>query len=300
MGFFGSKGITADTTEAIAVSANECWTAQRTKVWKGNVLESTRQGDAYATNQTLHVHYKYCCYDTCFLAINFVLQHGQVATLDGAMLISDLGDIGSCLAFSGACDLHKGIAVWDARQVRKPCAFVEHSPSPEVYAVEISHPYYTVVKIQEAFTHLQNRSQPSAGLCLPRYSIMMDQGVVLATWDKEEFRKAAPDLAPNISHPHEEEHLRKRRQTPSAKPVTTPPDSEERDPVNAKLQYLEYKLAIIELAEFREVWMHLCEIFANQLQLIWNFVRMDATTGARVLFHRKDVYAKFAGQVLMV
>uniref|UniRef100_A0A915KRW3 Peptidase A2 domain-containing protein n=1 Tax=Romanomermis culicivorax TaxID=13658 RepID=A0A915KRW3_ROMCU len=55
----------------------------------------------YSTNHTLNVNYKWCCADVCKTVENFIIEEGQIASWDGSLVGSDLGDLGGCIASSG-------------------------------------------------------------------------------------------------------------------------------------------------------------------------------------------------------
>ena len=72
------------------------------------------------------------------------------------------------------------------------------------------------------------------------------------------------------------------------------------DPVNAKLQFLWYKMQNFEQQSFRRVRLELCQLANQQLSLNLQLLRIDATLGARALLGRNDIHAQYVGEVLMI
>uniref|UniRef100_A0A915JLB2 Peptidase S1 domain-containing protein n=1 Tax=Romanomermis culicivorax TaxID=13658 RepID=A0A915JLB2_ROMCU len=69
-------------------------------ITKSALLKQMSKG-LYSTNHTLNVNYKWCCTDVCKTVENFVIEEGQIASWDGSLVGSDLGDLGGCIASSG-------------------------------------------------------------------------------------------------------------------------------------------------------------------------------------------------------
>jgi len=72
------------------------------------------------------------------------------------------------------------------------------------------------------------------------------------------------------------------------------------DPVNIKLNFMEYKMRQMENDNFRQTWMELCHHVQRYLDLICQFLHIDATFGIRALLQRSDVVAEFTGDVITV
>lgn len=63
---------------------------------------------------------------------------------------------------------------------------------------------------------------------------------------------------------------------------------------------LKIQLEQFEMIEFCDVWINLCHLAANQLQIIWQLLKIDPTKRAKVLLNRDNVFTRFAREVLMV
>jgi len=222
------------------------------------------------------------------------LTKGDIGTFDGQILLSNLGHVATCKPSAGSCSVEDGIIVWDDK-IHAPCAY---KPG-EWYEVKKTDLHFIIPKIQGALTRVHNRTVNAAKSCLPPHFILTDQGVVLVPKDKYHLFKLAPDLiVPDAKDPKFAALLslpksRQVRQKPPNNNTTV-------DPTNMRLQYLEAIIEHIRINEFRDVWLNLCHLAATQLKLVWQFLRLDPTTGARALLNRNDIFARFAGNALMV
>jgi len=108
-------------------------------------------------------------------------------------------------------------------------------------------------------------------------------------------------LAPDLIQPDPKDpkfaHLIKQLKR---KPRKVPETNATVDPINFKLQYLEAMIEHLNINEFRDVWLNLCHIAATQLRIVWQLLRIDATSGARTLLNRNDMFARFAGNALLI
>lgn len=58
------------------------------------------------------------CVDICKTALNFVIEIGQLATIDGVRIASDLEDLSGCSPTAGQCFLGDSIVVWDPHPLK--------------------------------------------------------------------------------------------------------------------------------------------------------------------------------------
>jgi len=72
------------------------------------------------------------------------------------------------------------------------------------------------------------------------------------------------------------------------------------DPVNAKLTYLEYKIREFENKNFRTLWLELCNSAQRYLDVVKQMLRYDATLGARLFLRTDGIVAEFTGDALTV
>lgn len=88
---------------------------------------------------------------------------------------------------------------------------------------------------------------------------------------------------------------------PGAGRTTTPvPYDWNADEVNSKLNYATWLMQMHIQETFRRVWTQICELHNSQVTTVTAMTRWDPTTGVRLWLRRDDVYATFAGQVLVV
>jgi len=118
----------------------------------------------YRTNNTLSVQYKYCCFDVCSTAISAYIVQGQIATFDGRILSSNLGEMSQCHAEFGECTLADGsVVVWEKRVLGMPCPFRTNGKAFDITRLGL---YYLVEKTQQAFSVTKGRKPPPQH-CLP-------------------------------------------------------------------------------------------------------------------------------------
>lgn len=244
--------------------------------------------DEYISNQTLTPEFVYCCQDVCSSVTNIVITKGRVGTTDGHSLISNLGVAIDCDATKTSCGILDGIIVWETG-LEPPCAY----KAKDWYEIQISGSHYIIPKIQGAFTSTKGLQPSGKNLCLPKLYLLTDQGPVISPRNQASMDKL---IRSQSSSNNSKLHTRKRRKTfkkPNVETATV-------DPINFKLQFLEASLQNMQINDFRDVWLNLCNLAASHLQVTWQLLRLDATTGARVLLKRNGIYAKFVGSALMV
>lgn len=122
LGPFGGRSVVSDDVILHEVTPVECITAIHQHVWQ-NVSLTEQQPGLWTTDNSLEVQYKYCCYDFCQSVSNFVLEKGEVSTLNNNHLASDLGNVGGCSAVTGYCRLGDGIILWNATELSDICPF---------------------------------------------------------------------------------------------------------------------------------------------------------------------------------
>lgn len=281
LGSFGGRSIVADQLTVSPVSVEECWYGITKLAWHDQRLIEIQPG-LFSTNNTLDIGYSYCCFDYCQHVSNFILEKGEILTMDARHLASDLGDIGGCHFVDGFCQSTHGMIVWNATLIDTICPF-EFS-SLQVITMQDNHVLADDLQVAFSFSKVNNNI-PSCVITetskIPKLSLspqirMTEQGVILKIYANSTLW--VDSLTPTLN--------------------TTVWDSS--DPVNSKLNYLIYRLKSIENQGFRNVWLELCQVADRQLRLIWQLLRIDATLGTRVLLDRQDVHAQFVGEALMV
>lgn len=309
IGFFGSKGIVSDTKDIRTVQVNDCRAVAINKRWNNKELTQLSPR-LWASKDDFEVKFKWCCRDNCFEHQTFILQYGEIASMDSEHVLSDLGDLGGCHAKSGVCYNLEAAILWDSTAfLSSTCPYVLKAQ----YTAEIGEHYIIIDEIQGAFSLNESKPVPA---CIPAYSSMTDQGVIIRvetsdiiTPNQSELQRnirqvnlESNEVAINSSQPTQKSIVRLPTTTASKfirqiTENTPPPDL---DPVNAKLFYLETRLLQMEQNNFRKVWNALCHVASRQLHLINQFLRIDPTLGARTLLGRDDIHATFAGEALMI
>ena len=281
---FVAKSILSDTTKTSPVTYTECWNAVKNHTYNGTQFIKHSSG-VFTTGHVLIVTYPYCCYTKCHTVTNFILEKGQVASVDGYFLSSDLGDMGSCMGdWQHECKTDNAIIVWDRMQLRKICSMERKGI---YHAVKNDH-HIIVDELQSAFSQTPivtgYEHRPKRPGCLPQYVQFMDQNVGIAT----------------LSHRDEPDWWQDTNIDTLQESGSSQPSNFTADPVNAKLEYLMYKFRYIEQKHFRNIWLELCRLSQQVLQHTWQLLRIDATLGIRAFLGREDIHATFAGEVLMI
>ncbi len=317
-GFFGSKGIVSDSKDLRTVTTNNCREAANHKRWNNKELTQLSPR-LWALKDDFDIAYKWCCRDYCFEHQTFILEIGEIASMDSEHVISDLGDLGGCHAKAGVCDNHEATIMWDNTIfLSSICPYIYKAR----YNAEISNNFVLIDEIQGAFSINKSRPVPS---CVPSRAYMTDQGIIirLDKTNKEEtttepqnrkIRQLDTEANQIYSNSSQRPIIRLPQTTKQLLTVTQPslttklptmrnnaiPLETDPDPVNAKLLYLEKRLLEIEQKNFKQVWNVLCHMANRQLNLINQFLRIDPTLGARTLLDRTDIHATFAGEALMI
>jgi len=281
------RGIVSDTETQVKISQPECTSIVAFKIWREINLVKVHD-NLYHSNLTLIPDYIYCCRDVCSTVTNLILTKGDVGTFDGEIFLSNLGHVATCKSSAGFCSVEDGIIVWDDK-IQAPC---DYKPG-EWYEFKKTDLHFIIPKIQGALTRVHNRTVNAVKYCFPSHFILTDQGVVLVPKDKYHLFKLAPDLiVPDPKDPKFAALLA----SPKSRQVRQKPQSNNTmvDPTNMRLQYLEAMIEHIRINEFRDVWLNLCHMATTQLKLVWQFLRLDPTIGAKCLLNRNDIFARFA------
>lgn len=59
----------------------------------------------------------------CTTIENFFLEKGEIATLNGQTIASNLGDVGGCVVAAGLCTNGDGTIIWMPQVFSKICAY---------------------------------------------------------------------------------------------------------------------------------------------------------------------------------
>ena len=102
----------------------------------------------WSTNNTLHICFSCCFFNVCSSSTNFLLEKEKVATIDGAHLSSDLGDLGGCNAKDGFCKMQDGCVIWNPDKMDWVCKFKKDG----IYNSSTTMTHVIVDKIQGAFS----------------------------------------------------------------------------------------------------------------------------------------------------
>ncbi len=276
MGLVGGKGIIGDLTEYSSVPAYACWQATQTKKWNDKYLVEVVPG-LWSTNNTLEVSYRWCCYDVENVANNFFLEEGEVASIDGRKIVSDLQDLSACLPTSGHCQDHrKGTTVWNGTVFKDECSYVFHG----AYSGTMSGFALVVLEIQGAFSYSGQRHPPGSE-CVPSGAFYTDQGAVFISFEGNQSPLHWLEMANR------------------SLPAKAPPDIEHEDLSAYKHLFLFKKLQQVEEQQFGLLWQQICLLRQNHLNLVWQLFRIDPTLGIRALLGKDNLHAEWAGEALI-
>ena len=276
-GFFGARGMLGDTSIHKTVATDECWKAVNTKQWKGQNLTKMSE-NIWSTNNTLQVEYSWCCYDKANSVDNFFLEIGQVASLDGRTIVTDLHDLSSCRPIIGHCHDHAhGTTVWNGSIFKDQCAYYKSGS----YDGTISGKTIIIDQIQGAFSYKDKKTKPHGSDCVPKEAFYVDQGAIFLHFSDTRFTPT--DWTSTTINLNEESSLNFRHT--------------ELD--NYKYQYIIQRLMDMEKTQFSVIWQQLCAIRQTQLDHTRQLFRIDATLGIRALLGRNDLHAEWAGEAIM-
>lgn len=90
----------SDTSTTTSILFCDCKQASLTKTYNGKQLVYMN-AILLMTNQMLMINYQWCCTDVCTTVEIFFLEIGEIATLNGKTVASDLGDVGGCSIAAG-------------------------------------------------------------------------------------------------------------------------------------------------------------------------------------------------------
>jgi len=282
MSVIGSKGIVLDQEKFIRMTVGECRRLHNTGLFQRRPLVRKSSEMAFSNN-SIETKFEYCCRDYCQTSDNVVIQKGQVGTLDGDLILSNLAETPNCRVGSYSCETPDAVIIWH-EPIQRPCRYIEPYKDQN-FDIEMSGRYFIIQALQGAFT-IFNRTpqQNTTDPCLPPFHFVTDQGVVLAFADNETYTRVLQLESSQVRVKRVAKHV----------------DLNGSDPVNFKLQYLEAMLQNIETSKFRELWLTLCNFGQIHLRTVWQFLRFDPTMGARILLGRDDIHAQFFGETILV
>uniref|UniRef100_A0A915KPG4 Uncharacterized protein n=1 Tax=Romanomermis culicivorax TaxID=13658 RepID=A0A915KPG4_ROMCU len=198
---------------------------------------------------------------------NLLVEVGMIASIDQMATISDLGDTGGCPPPARQCMNAGGMIIWNSRLFNSFCPIAMIGN----YTGHILQDHVIIEEIQGAF---QIRNQVS--ICHLPNAYSTEQGPIL------QFQYGIRQFLPHI-----------RSYNATVSPLN-------KDPMNAKFQFLCDKILEQESRLFQTIWTELCHASKQHLSLIWQLLKLDPTLGARALLLRNNVVASFAGQALMI
>lgn len=265
----------ADLTDYQSVAADLCNTVIETKLWNGLMLTDVAPG-FWSTNQTLTVQYKWCCYDVKTSTINFFIEEGEIASLDGKRLVSDLQDLAACAPIAGYClNQDMGVTVWNGSFFMGQCAFKNHGK----FIATVSGNSLVISKIQGAFSYSGQAKVPGSE-CVPPNSFYADQGAVYI-----HFLNETPSSWLEL--------LNHAQKVPDDLPT------EDIDLTNYKRFFLYKRLLQIESREFSLIWHQLCSIKQTLLNHVWQLLRIDPSLGIRAFLGKHNLHAEWAGEAII-
>jgi hypothetical protein len=208
--------------------------------------------------------------------MNFVVESGSVFLARDKKFHSDLMATNGCHSDSGACITPQGTLLWNAQNLTMACPYVKKG----VYSGSLSGQHVVIDQLQMAGT-LKGRFRPKdPPSCVSRGVFFeTDQGMLIR------FIEGGPLNATEDSVERADFES---------------PDDGKLDAVNAKLQFLNYLLRRVMRQGFHQIWLQLCHAYQQQLDVIWQILRIDATLGARAAFQRQDIVAEYSGDALRV
>lgn len=262
MSVFGGKGITKSYVKSSAITPSDCSLAWKEKTWKGEKLQQSKH--FWTSESIITPKYEWCCRETCTTKEYLLLDVGQVGTINGGAMISDLADVGGCHIISGQCVSRDSVLVWNPTPFKNTC---QYKTLGKTYEAKLSFPYLIIDELQIGLTIFQAFTS-----CSLLYSFLTRQGILIRVPFRSDFELV----------------IRHWKSKPTDIEVST---NKVLDPENPKLQYLLDKVEHIEKTNFREVWLEMCRAVQRQLMIIKQIVTIDPTLDAKIMLHRQDIKA---------
>ncbi len=284
-GILFSKGLVKNELKWAAISPQTCWDAIKRRAWRGKALVSISDKVA-ATNNTLVVSYKYCCYDHCVTSSNLLIEQGEIATFDGQLLATDLGVLPGVRPTDGVGVQEDGIVIWNATQIDVICPYVFKGN----FMTTVAGHHLLIDRLQAAYSFTKNKAQIDKHHCLPKNAYEADQGGVIIDFKEYDFRNRT-DQAIEVTDLQQTENDQNLHRTQRSANL---------DSKNEKFQYLFEKLLHQERQNFQTTWLHICALAQRQLNLVWAMIKVDPTLGVRTFLNRTDIHATVHGEVFMV
>ncbi len=167
-----SKSILSHESVILPVTADVCFSAWRYRIYEQLTLKQIQPG-VWTTNNTVVPKFKYCCYEVCTPTTNFFLEEGQIATMDGIRLSTDLGDISPCFAQkSSQCLIQNYRYVWNSEKLKYFCPMVQKG----FFNATIFGDHLIVDQLQTAFAKIDSIFHLT---CVPPKSFLTNQGAAI-------------------------------------------------------------------------------------------------------------------------
>ncbi len=269
--FFGGKGIVKNVATESSLNPQLCKTyvnqvrEEKSPVFQGQNV-SMQADRVWSSMHTMRAKYYWCCYTHCQNVSNLIIEKDEVASVQ-----SDLGDIGHCLAKVGHCQNKHATIIWQARELVKR-ANCTHEFKGE-YMARKSGNFVIIETLQVAYTLTAEYKDD----CMGRYYRTKQGGTRI----KIAYFTAGPRRM-----------TRPRRSTFSR--------NLDPDPINGKLQFLEFQINQNLETQFASLWTQFCALQRTVASHTLQLFRIDPTIGARSLLNRDDIYAAYAGDAKMI
>ncbi|EYC04035.1 hypothetical protein Y032_0090g2380 [Ancylostoma ceylanicum] len=278
----------------------------------------------YDTNNEINYSYPFIG-KRCTTSSNIFLEIGEIATIDGSSLISNLGDLGSCSILKNECFNKHGVFIWKSSRNRtRYCKYVKNGAS-KMY---VTSKHILSEELQAVF-HFDAQPIPSklkTKWCIPEKAEKMMNGVFINFPDMKnyaQFTSIREFANKSKSHFHDSASFRNMARKLVDKPKHDQVqarvsrsvrmidflqgrirkrsiDNENDYELNVRSQFLSVELQNQINADFRYLWNKICHLMNNNILLLRAISKTDPSAAARILLHQDNISASLAGDALMV
>ena len=232
------------------------------------VLQPQRGGRKWRMQNP--VSYSYHFIGThCSETINYLMEYGDIAFVDGSHSITDFTRTAGCNAQAQKCLTRHETVIWDWRAYEKQCQYAKLG----TYAAHVSEKEIIIDQLQAAYIVKNLQPLKVAPYCNLSEAILMENDVIIV------FGK---QFTP------QEVVFKDQPQT-----FLTEKIIENRDPKNTRFQFLSNTLIENEAKTSCEIW--------NMLNRIIRQISVkDATAAMRILLKRNDIAARHVDDQFLV
>jgi len=217
----------------------------------------------FSTDTPVIKQYQYCCFELCGTTTDFVASKMKIYSFDGK-LVQPYADVANkCTVANESCQFIKNVIVWNNTLPKFICPYSYKGS----YLAQRNGKAFIIDQLQAAFHTSSVRNSCVA----PGIEVFISNDVVIRT----------ENVAVN-------QRLKQVKR------------SENSDPINIKLNYMQFLIDKSQTDRFKQVWGEICKNTQRFLNTVNQLLLVDPTLGVRAFLQTDDVIAEFYGNVIQV